>query len=984
MTRRAAVLAADQTIPMASSATDELTEYDDALRPGYDVGKVLGRGGEGEVHEAKQLSFGRPVAIKVLRYGHNDQRKLRRFRAEAAITALLEHPNIVPVHDLCRDDGGRLQLVMKRVSGKTWREILNAGTTSLEQHISVLLKVCDAMGFAHGQGILHRDLKPENVMVGEHGEVLLMDWGCAIHVGPVSPHPDIPVLSSLRSISGTPAYLSPEQARGEHVACGPWSDVYQLGAILYRMIAGVTPRPGNDVPQIMSLTARGAPITEPSTLAGKRVSGELCAIAMAALHADPTKRTRTVADFAKALHTYLEHREVLDLVVDARREHTLASAGGAEAEDAFRRSLCAAEQAVRLWPELLAAQKLLVTIGIDASQHANESGAFLSARRHAQAAAAAAARLGDETSVRQARKLHAAAAASEKVAGQRERRVRTLIRAVIIAVSIAVLILTVGSLMLSNALSKAQANLDVAERERTARVAGEKLAGPALLAQARELAGKRQFAAALPLVDAAAGFMLGDPEPLRQRAQLLIALGRRQEAIPVLDAALTFTTDADTSELRRLCAKPPADAEIRLAEVLVRMGASAVAGTLSLAGEERVATAIAQLKRYWPTLPNGCVTPAQDGTLSIRLTGRDLKIDSLEPLRGMPISILDISGQDRVRDLAPLTSLPLLQLTAKDTGVRDFTPLRQLKPSRLYLGWYDTGFDLGLVRGMRLEALDAPGTNVTDLASLAGMPLKELRLYGCNSLVDISALKSMPIDTLTLDAPLSGWDGLSDLSPLASMPLTELCLSRQRGVHDIAPLRGKAIGRLVLNGTSVKSLAGVPGAQLRHLAISGTPISDLRPALVAPLETLECSPQTITTGLDAMLELPTLRVACGLRPVDCKRWIKISQSIAEVNPDYSWMGTWIFNDGRLVELRLAHPIGNLAPLGALSDLRILQLAGPIADLRPILGLQLTELVCNPIPNALGLDGLRTMRTLKNIGPSTQTVKPAADWWRERK
>ena len=218
MTRRAAVLAADLTIPMACTVADELTEYDDTLHPGYDVGKVLGRGGEGEVHEAKQLSFGRPVAIKVLRYGHNDQRKLRRFRAEAAITALLEHPNIVPVHDLCRDDGGRLQLVMKRVSGKTWREILNAGTTSLEQHISVLLKVCDAMGFAHGQGILHRDLKPENVMVGEHGEVLLMDWGCAIHVGPVSPHPDIPVLSSLRSISGTPAYLSPEQARGEHVA----------------------------------------------------------------------------------------------------------------------------------------------------------------------------------------------------------------------------------------------------------------------------------------------------------------------------------------------------------------------------------------------------------------------------------------------------------------------------------------------------------------------------------------------------------------------------------------------------------------------------------------------------------------------------------------------------------------------------------------------------------------------------------------------
>ncbi len=989
-TRRTSVQAVDQTIPIPCT-TDEDQLGSQPVRLGYDLGRLLGRGGEGEVHEARQLAFARLVAIKTLRHGHGDQRKLRRFRAEAAITALLEHPNIIPIHDLCSDPAGHLQLVMKKVSGKTWREIMNEDATTIDEHVAILLKVCDAMGFAHGRGILHRDLKPENVMVGEHGEVLVMDWGCAIHLGPVSPHPDVPVLHNLVSISGTPAYMSPEQARGDHAACGTWSDVYQLGAVLYRILTGGPPRNGNDVQLIIAATIRGAPIADPTASSGKRIPAELSAIAMAALQADVAKRTATISIFAEALRKYFEHREVLDLVADARREHQLALAHGPEAEDAFRRSLCAAEQAVRLWPELQVAQRLLVTIGVDAAQQAVESAAYRTARRLAQAAAGTAIKLGDETAVKQAQRLAAVATSKERAGLQRERRVRQLRSATITAGSIAGLILAVGMLLLwresartNAALATAKANLEQAERERLARVAGEELAAPALLAQAREKAHERKFAEGLPLVDAAIGFKPKDPEPLLHRAQLLIALGRRTDAVQALDAALALRQDADVRELRRLCATPPADAEVRMAELLVRMGASAAAGTLSLASDQRIAMAVGQLRRHWPGMPATCISTAQDGTMIVRLSGNEFKIDSLEPLRGMPITALDINHQDRVRDLKPLTSLPLSFLSARLTGVRDFTPLRGLPLRRLYLGWYETGFDLELVRGMKLESLDAPVKGIQSLAVLSGMPLKEVRLYSCDRLSDLGALRGMPLEILVLDAPKPGANALSDLSPLSGAPLIEISLSWQRNVSDLSPLRGMPLRRVVLNGNAVSDLAPIIGPSLRQLAIGETQVTDLRPLLTTALETLDFAPNAVTHGLDECLAMRSLRLVNSNKVDEYIRWVALCRIIVETTPNFGYMGRWVSKDGKFVELRLDQPLRSLTPLATLEGIKTLHLAGEVTDLRPLLKLPLVELVCNPKANAPGLAELRQMSSLQRIGSTPDSIKPAAAWWQERR
>ena len=155
----------------------------------YDIEQSLAKGGMGEVLEARDLHFGRAVAMKVIRADRDPSREMRlRFVQEARILSQLEHPNIVPVYDLDKDEQGRVFYTMKKVQGVTLKEVINRLKTGdaetvakypLPQLLTVFQKVCDAVAFAHSKGIVHRDLKPENVMVGDFGEVLVLDWGLA-------------------------------------------------------------------------------------------------------------------------------------------------------------------------------------------------------------------------------------------------------------------------------------------------------------------------------------------------------------------------------------------------------------------------------------------------------------------------------------------------------------------------------------------------------------------------------------------------------------------------------------------------------------------------------------------------------------------------------------------------------------------------------------------------------------------------------------
>jgi serine/threonine protein kinase len=223
----------------------------------YELGEPIARGGMGTVYRACDRRLERDVALKVMNAPAPTPGEVERMRNEARILARLEHPGIVPVHDLGLLPDGRLFYVMKLVRGRRLDEAMEA--EPLHVRLRTFGRICEAVAFAHAQGVLHRDLKPANVMVGPFGEVLVLDWGLARRVGnagpALAPAPpreesaapdsalvDAPTRTQRGTVMGTPGYMSPEQARGETERIDERSDVYALGAILDSLGSGRAPR----------------------------------------------------------------------------------------------------------------------------------------------------------------------------------------------------------------------------------------------------------------------------------------------------------------------------------------------------------------------------------------------------------------------------------------------------------------------------------------------------------------------------------------------------------------------------------------------------------------------------------------------------------------------------------------------------------------------------------------------------------------------
>lgn len=269
--------------------------------PGHEVQGFIARGGMGAVYLARQQALEREVAVKVMTREADSPEMAERFRREALVLGRLAHPNIVPVYDIGTDDEGQLFYTMKLVKGRTLQHILNdlrngdseaLRTHTLTSLLTVFRKVCDALAFSHSQGIIHRDLKPENVMVGEFGEVLVMDWGLAkmtlrspegndgMTNGQVEPSRSGSSFdirnSSFRAASnsasfktldgavmGTPQYMSPEQAMGLVDELDARSDIFSLGGILYAILTLRPPVEGATVEEVLSKVRTGQ-ITSPS------------------------------------------------------------------------------------------------------------------------------------------------------------------------------------------------------------------------------------------------------------------------------------------------------------------------------------------------------------------------------------------------------------------------------------------------------------------------------------------------------------------------------------------------------------------------------------------------------------------------------------------------------------------------------------------------------------------------------------------------
>ena len=218
----------------------EAAEAPDFSGTRYRIDRELGRGGMGVVWAATDLELQREVAVKVLPLYEGDHAAEERLTREARTLASLEHPGIVPVHDLGHLADGRVFYAMKLVKGERLDRYLQEQQLSLADRMRLLERICEPVAFAHSRGIVHRDLKPSNIMIGSFGEVLVLDWGLARSPAAAGERAVAP--NDASAAAGTPGYMAPEQARGEPVDAR--ADVHALGAILGEVCAADRiPRP---------------------------------------------------------------------------------------------------------------------------------------------------------------------------------------------------------------------------------------------------------------------------------------------------------------------------------------------------------------------------------------------------------------------------------------------------------------------------------------------------------------------------------------------------------------------------------------------------------------------------------------------------------------------------------------------------------------------------------------------------------------------
>ncbi len=316
-------------------ADDEIIQV--PIEHEFDLKTIIARGGMGEVWQATQGALKREIAVKTLLLASVKEANAadlasyeQAFHAESILTANLSHPNILPIYDLGKSSSGNLLLAMKLVRGITWEQELKKDHKSLgeaeyiRKHLGILVDVCKALQYAHARGVIHRDLKPQQVMVGEFGEVQLMDWGLGLiydakvaahHMPSVftlaeeAHHATIPTAESCVNPAGTPCYMAPEQCDFDQKILGPWTDIFLIGSIMYRMLTGSPPYKSGDSVESFVLARICDPKPMSEIAPNRWIPWELEQLVRWCMDPNPANRPASIKQVLDSVQDYLTNAE---------------------------------------------------------------------------------------------------------------------------------------------------------------------------------------------------------------------------------------------------------------------------------------------------------------------------------------------------------------------------------------------------------------------------------------------------------------------------------------------------------------------------------------------------------------------------------------------------------------------------------------------------------------------------------------------------
>jgi serine/threonine protein kinase len=781
-----AVVAGDLSLPAAPevSATGTRPHVPAAGRPvpevlaeqpsggqRYAMESEIGRGGMGAVLRAVDQQIRREVAVKFLLDGADECLKTR-FVEEAQITGQLEHPNIVPIHDLGVDAEGRLYFAMKMVKGRSLAQVLDdlrqgdaaiVREYALSRLLGIFVNICHALAYAHSRCVIHRDLKPANVMLGDFGEVYVMDWGLAKVLGRVESAAEQASTGKVQtdrkadanltqdgSVLGTPAYMPPEQAMGQTGDIDQRSDIYSLGAILYELLT-LQPPVGRDGDQIAILlrVAEGK-VVPPEKAAPERarqglIPPELSAVARKALAQFPADRYQTVEALQHDIQLYLEGRSV-----SAKRDTAWE----------LVKKLIKRNKGVSA---ATAAALVVLAVVVGFAFH------FIN----------------------------------------RERQEAVIAR------------------------DRAEDNYKQFLQAQEEKHASNKKSAPAFVDAARLLAEKSRFASALTQVDTALEYDPEHREAYLLRGQLLLALERYAEAVGPLEEYLRRTPDdPQARKLAELARKPEPDKAayfLSLNEVFQQQKADAPAGHMAHLAAPLLRTLTEQLLVYRKQIDArwgagmGQRLEMKKGELHLALNGAK-KVQDLHALQGIPLSSLGLGGT-RVEDLRPLDRMPLKRLDINGCPVRDLRGLERTELKSLSMEGAPVA-DLGPLHGLPLEFLEMRDCgNVKSLEPLHGTPLVTLSCpdSGVESFKGLEGTKNLK--------SLEAWGGsmgrIKDLSPLRGLPLEVLDINASN-IRDFGPLRGMKLTTLAM--AYAEKLDFLEGMPLKYLDLHDCArIQDLGP-----------------------------------------------------------------------------------------------------------------------------------------------------------